>query len=86
MADTDLAAAMITRADADGLPDGHDMRSEAAAFDEAAKGFFSLLQTCDVKKFMGCWARARRAWCDYTGNDGLGPLQPERDDECEPQN
>lgn len=67
MADTDLAVAMLARADADGLADDHDMRIKAKAFDCAAKGFYGEPQTCDVKKFMGCWARARRCWCDYTG-------------------
>jgi len=67
MTDTDLAIAMLAKADADGLPDDHDMRTRAAAFDEAAKGFYGEPQTCDMKRFMGCWARARRTWCDYTG-------------------
>ena len=67
MADTDLAVAMLARANADGLPDNHDMRAMAIAFDEAAKGFYGEPQTCDAKKFLGCWARARRTWCDYTG-------------------
>ena len=67
MADTDLAVAMLARADADGLPDDHDMRITAKAFDDAAKGFYGEPQLCDVEKFMGCWARARRCWCDYTG-------------------
>ena len=67
MVDTDLAVAMLARANADGLPDNHDMRTRAVAFDEAAKGFFGEQQTCDLKKFLGCWARARRTWCDYTG-------------------
>ena len=67
MADTSLAIKMLARADADGLAAEHDLRMRAAAFDEAAKGFYGDPQTCDVKRFMGHWARARRAWCDYTG-------------------
>ena len=67
VADTDLAVKMIARADTDNLPHDHEIRTRAAAFDEAAKGFYSDPQTCDVKRFVGCWARARRTWCDYTG-------------------
>lgn len=67
MADTDLAVAMLAKADDDGLPEDHDMRIRANAFDAAAKGFYGEPQTCDVKKLMGCWARARRTWCEYTG-------------------
>jgi len=67
MAYTYLAVKMLARADSDNLPNDHDMRSRAMAFDEAAKGFYGNPQTCDLKKFMGCWARARCAYCDYTG-------------------
>ena len=64
---TALAKKMRARADKDSLPEDHEMRTRANAFDEATKGFYGEPQTCDVKKFMGCWARARRVWCDYTG-------------------
>lgn len=39
----------------------------AAAFDAATIGFYAEPQTVDVRKFMGCFARARRMWCDVTG-------------------
>lgn len=67
MMETALAIKMQARAEADNLPADHDMRTKAAAFDEAAKGYYATPQTVMVKPFMGCWARARRAWCDYTG-------------------
>lgn len=65
--DTSLAKDMVARADADGLPADHDLRLKAQAFDEACAGFYATPQTRDVKNFVGHWARARRAWCDYTG-------------------
>lgn len=36
-------------------------------FDTATAGYFTDPPTVDVKRFMGCFARARRAWCDVTG-------------------
>jgi len=68
MMDTELATKMLARADADALPAEHNMRKFATSFDDAARGYFGDPQTCDVKKFMGCWARARSTWCDYTGD------------------
>jgi hypothetical protein len=65
--ETALATKMAGRADADSLPGDHDLRIKAAQFDEAAVGYASCPQTCDVKRFMGYWARARRAWSEYTG-------------------
>jgi hypothetical protein len=63
----DLAKIMVARADADKLPPDHDLRIKAAAFDEAVAGFYGTPQTYDVKRFMGHWARARKCWCDYSG-------------------
>lgn len=67
MTNTDLAEKMLARADADGLPPDHQLRLRAVAFDDAVRGFYGEPQTYDVRRFLGCWARARRAWCDYTG-------------------
>lgn len=63
----DLAEKMLARADADRLPPDHRLRVRAVEFDRAAKGYFADPQTVPVKPFFGAWARARRAWCDYTG-------------------
>ena len=63
----ELALNMIKRADKDHLPEDHDMRKLAIAFDEARDGYFSEKQSCDVKGFMSAWARARACWCEYTG-------------------
>lgn len=65
--DTQLAKKMLARADADSLPADHALRLNAAAFEQAAAGFFGETQTVNVMQFMGHWARARRAWCDYSG-------------------
>lgn len=64
---TELSNRMIDRADLDNLPADHDLRLKAAQFDMAAAGFYAEAKTCSVEKFMGCWARARRAWSEYTG-------------------
>lgn len=64
---TDLADKMRARADADALPADHELRTKAAAFDEAATGYYGQPQTKNVSQFMGAWARARKTWCDYTG-------------------
>lgn len=65
--DTDLATKMLAVANRDNLPQEHILRTLAEDFECAVKGFFGEPKTCDVKKFMGCWARARKAWCEYTG-------------------
>lgn len=64
---TELAEKMIARADTDHIPADHEMRTKASAFDQAAKGYYNSPQTVDVKAFVGCWERARKAWCAYTG-------------------
>ena len=65
--DTQLAKKMLARADADSLPADHALRLKAAAFEQAAAGFFGEIQTVNAMQFMGHWARARRAWSDYSG-------------------
>lgn len=40
----------------------------ADKFDAAVKGFYhDDPQTVNVMQFMGHFARARKAWCNYTG-------------------
>ena len=63
----DLAEKMLARADRDGLPPEHEMRTTAEAFASALKGFFATPQTCAVKAFFSRWATARGVWCRYTG-------------------
>ena len=68
MRQTELSEKMITRADQDSLPGGHEMRTEAFEFDKASEGYFATPQTVSVPQFLGRWARARRIWCEYTGD------------------
>lgn len=65
--DTELALQMVARADADNLPADHELRILAHQFEAATKGYFAEEQTITVRSFMGAWARARRAWCAYSG-------------------
>jgi hypothetical protein len=44
-----------------------ELREKADAFDAATAGFYADPQTVSVEKFMSCFARARRLWCDITG-------------------
>jgi hypothetical protein len=64
---TDLPTLMRAKADADGLPADHDLRQKADALETAAAGFYATTQTHTVAQMVGAWARARRTWCDYTG-------------------
>lgn len=67
--DTALSIKMIAYADAQGFPPEHEMRTAAAAFDEATTGFYATPQTCTVKAFFARWAKARRIWCEHTGEN-----------------
>ncbi|WP_158138667.1 hypothetical protein [Vibrio metschnikovii] len=62
--DTELARKMIARADADNLPDVHKLRSLAWDFEKSA---LSIGQPGGLKRMLGCWARAKRCWSEYTG-------------------
>jgi hypothetical protein len=44
-----------------------DLREKADAFEQAANGFYAEEQTVGAKSFLGAFARARRLWCDCTG-------------------
>lgn len=62
---TELSAQMRRKADDDNLDCDHSLRLLADEFDEAAKAFAA--EQCTVREFMGAWARARKAWCEYSG-------------------
>lgn len=62
---TDLSDQM--RALAKNNPRAAELEAAAAKFDEATAGFYANPQTVDVKRFVGSWARARRLYCDVTG-------------------
>lgn len=44
-----------------------DLRSLSAAFEHAFDGFYGTPQKIDAKRFLGCWARARRCWSECSG-------------------
>jgi hypothetical protein len=64
-----LVERMRAKADAEGLPKNHVLRTNAAALEEALKGYVSDPQTTSVPRMVGTWAKARRIWCEYTGED-----------------
>lgn len=64
---TDLAHRMTARADADRLPADHELRTLARTLEETVHGFYSEPQTHALPQTLGAWARARKAWCAYTG-------------------
>lgn len=66
--DTNLAKRVLKTAENDGLPDDHPMVIAAKEFEAAAHGFFSEPKTVSVKKFLGKFAKARRLWCEYSGD------------------
>jgi hypothetical protein len=63
---TDLSKKMHALADTGHLR-ATELREKADEFDRNAAGFYAECQTCDVKTFMGSWARARRVWSECTG-------------------
>ncbi len=65
--DTCLAEKMMNIAKRDSLPDDHELVTKAKEFEDAALGYTAEPQTCSVKKFLGCWARAKKAYSKYTG-------------------
>ncbi len=67
MKTTTLSDAMIAKADECGLPDQHNLRVLARQFNEATAGCYSDPPTHTPKQLIGAWARARKAWCDFTG-------------------
>ena len=62
-----LQQRMLERADADGLPASHPLRVLSQSLEEATIGYFSEPPTHTVAQFVGSWARAHTAWCQYTG-------------------
>ena len=63
----DLPSRMRLRANRDGLAANHELRRLADAAERAAEGFYAAKQSVPVASFVGAWARARKAWCAYTG-------------------
>lgn len=63
---TDLGRKMRQLA-ADGHERADELIAKARDFDEKAIGFYSDPATVDTISFLGSFARARRLWCDCTG-------------------
>lgn len=48
-------------------PRAVELIEKAEAFDAATAGYYSDPQTVSAPKFLGCFARARKLWCEITG-------------------
>lgn len=57
---TDLGQTMLELAERDRLPQDHPMRTTAERFNAS-------IGTGNPETVLGAWARARRVYCDYTG-------------------
>lgn len=66
MSETNLGGRMLELAES-GHERAEELRAKALAFETATAGFYGEPQTVDVKKFMGAYARARKLWCEITG-------------------
>lgn len=44
-----------------------DLRDKAEQLEDAIAGFYGTPQTVKVVAFLGAWARARKLYCDHTG-------------------
>jgi hypothetical protein len=60
---------MFEIADRDKLLDDHPMRIKAVELKDAVEG----KERPTPKRLLGAWARARRAYCDYTGTSLVDP-------------
>lgn len=66
----DLDKRMVLRADRDELPSDHVLRVRARELNEAITKLLDGEPDPDMakaKRALGCWARARRAWSEHTG-------------------
>ena len=63
---TDLAQKMLDLADSHSVDRDHDLVVKAKELEAATIGCLEK-GTHTTKQLLGAWARARRAWCDYTG-------------------
>lgn len=48
-------------------PRAFELRAAADGLEKAVGGFYAEPQTVGIRPFMGFWARARRLWCDCSG-------------------
>jgi hypothetical protein len=64
---------MLEIAKRDNLPSDHPIRIKATELKEMVEG----KETPTPKRLLGAWARARRAYCDYTGTPLVDPAAVE---------
>lgn len=64
---SNLGKLMRARADKDKLPADHLLRTLADRFDLDLNGYMAQERTCTPGQFLSSWAKARRAWCAYSG-------------------
>ena len=64
---SDLGAVMRARADKDNLPADHLLRTLADRFDLDLNGYMAKERICTPGQFLASWAKARKAWCAYSG-------------------
>ena len=50
-----------------GHPRADELNAKADEFEEKAAGYYADPPTVEAKSFLGAFARARRLWCDITG-------------------
>lgn len=62
--DTGLAARMLLIAEAENLPDDHELVVRAHDFEEAVRSYY--IGRCSRHRFMTIWARARRAYINFS--------------------
>jgi hypothetical protein len=68
----DLPERMLALANKNKLSSDHEMREAAEHLKMACKAYFKEEPEISVFKFAGYYARARRLWCEYTGEPLIG--------------
>jgi hypothetical protein len=64
---------MFEIADRDKLPDDHPVRVKAVGLKNVVEG----KEMPTAKRLLGAWARAKKAYCDYTGTPLVDPAAVE---------
>lgn len=62
--ESDLVTRIRARSDADGLPLNHELRQAATALETELQR-----KICSPMRLVGIWARTRRLWCTYSGEE-----------------
>jgi len=70
--DKSLPERMVERADKDNLPADHPLRIRAKELEGAIEVYprhHIPKSSMALHFFIGAWARARKVWCEYTGEE-----------------